>query len=162
MVNHSNSQPSQQRYLASPPARPVSAGFPSSSVQPVPRQRLRRRRRRPAKAVLAGGSVLALAALIISPTQRQAQQTQSETCTQVIQDTARLSRGELKQLLSLPQDSSRAAVADLLQEPYCLLSATTESGLERQAYPLEFDIDTWFVVEYAGDRYVGYDFSFRK
>lgn len=105
---------------------------------------------------------MAIAALAISPAQQQ--QAQAEVCTQVVQETSRLSRGELTKLLSVPESSSRAAVEDILGEPYCLLSAASaQTGtLERQAYPLEFDIDTWFVVEYAGDRYVGYDFSFRK
>ncbi|MFE4105359.1 hypothetical protein [Almyronema epifaneia] len=163
MVHYSDHNYPRQHYPhPTPPS--VSPRLASRAV-PSGRSPMRRRQRRPAKAFIAGGSILALAALVVSPKSAQNQQTQAEVCTQVIQESARLSRDELTQLISIPQTSSRAAVEDLLQEPYCLLptkAAEVSGPLERQAYPLEFDIDTWLVVEYTDNQYVGYDFSFRK
>jgi len=34
--------------------------------------------------------------------------------------------------------------------------------VEREAYPLEFDPQTWFVLQYHGEEFVGFDFSFRQ
>ncbi len=50
-----------------------------------------------------------------------------------------------------------------LPEPYCQFPVTGREGrrVVRDAYPLEFDPQTWLVIRYEEDTYVGYDFNFR-
>jgi hypothetical protein len=51
-----------------------------------------------------------------------------------------------------------------MNAPYCRLSELeVRAGVraQREAYPLAFDPQTWFVVLYEGDQYTGYSFSFR-
>jgi hypothetical protein len=115
---------------------------------------------------MAGGSVLALAALVITPKLNQAQMQEVEpfTCIKQEQTQALVSRDQLKKLLETDFQSPKATVQALLKQPYCVLSpGTTEAGqpADREAYPLEFDPQTWLVVLYEGDRYAGYDFRFR-
>jgi hypothetical protein len=87
----------------------------------------------------------------------------SGTCEQMIQAKSTLSRDQLAQLLKLPEGASQAQVLALLQPPYCKLAATNAAGvaIDRQAYPLAFDLQTWLVVQYEGEKYVGYEFKLR-
>ncbi|MFE4104653.1 hypothetical protein [Almyronema epifaneia] len=88
----------------------------------------------------------------------------TEICQEVIHPESRLSRDRLSQLLSIPERSSREAVQQLIAAPFCTLPPlTVRAGAvaEREAYPLEFDPGTWFILLYEEDEYVGYDFSFR-
>lgn len=110
--------------------------------------------------------MLALAALLITPNLNQDQALDAEpfTCIRQEQPQATVSRDQVKKLLETELQDSKATVQGFLNEPYCvLLPSQTEAGLsvEREAYPLEFDLQTWLVVLYDGDRYVGYDFRFR-
>ncbi|MGB3200402.1 MAG: hypothetical protein WBA99_05845 [Nodosilinea sp.] len=118
------------------------------------------------KLLVAGGSVLALAALLITPRLNQDPVKKADpfTCIRQEQPQALVSRGQVKKLLDTDLKTPKATVQGLLSAPYCVLSpGKTEAGLpaEREAYPLEFDPQTWLVVLYDGDRYVGYDFRFR-
>ena len=86
--------------------------------------------------------------------------TAKQTCHSVLNGDQRLSRGQLTQFLSLPQSSSQATVHGTIAPPYCTLSKAEQSK-QREAYPLAFDPDTWFVVNYDEGVYTGYDFIFR-
>lgn len=123
-------------------------------------------RPQPRQVLVAGGSVLALAALLITPNLNpdQAQEVEAFTCIRQEQPKALVSRDQIKKLLETDLQAPKATVQEFLNVPYCVLSpGKTEAGLpaEREAYPLEFDPETWLVVLYEGDRYVGYDFRFR-
>jgi hypothetical protein len=81
-----------------------------------------------------------------------------------VQSTAILSREQLSRFLSVPERSSKAQVRQVMKEPYCQLPPVdVRSGVSsrREAYPLAFDTQTWLIVLYEGDEYVGYTFSFR-
>jgi len=74
-----------------------------------------------------------------------------------------VSRQQLSQLLTVPEAASKQDLQTLLQSPYCQVAmpgAEQPSSLS-DAYPLEFDPQTWLIVTYEGDRYARYDFSFR-
>lgn len=88
-----------------------------------------------------------------------------DACQEVVRSQAVLTRRQLSQLLAIPERDSKAKVRDIVQEPYCKLSQLeVRAGVEadREAYPLEFDPQTWFVILYEGDEYAGYAFSFRR
>ncbi|MEA5447004.1 hypothetical protein VB780_00375 [Leptolyngbya sp. CCNP1308] len=142
-------------YAPRPARRPVAGAFPD---RPQPRQVL--------IGGMAGGSMLALAALLISPNldQTKVQDAEAFTCIRQEQPKAVVSRDQVKKLLETDLQAPKATVQEFLQTPYCVLSpGKTEAGLpaDREAYPLEFDPQTWLVVLYEGDRYAGYDFRFR-
>lgn len=123
-------------------------------------------RLQPRQVLVAGGSVLVLAALFIIPNlnQEQTQEAGAFTCIRQEQPKSLVSRDQVKKLLETDLQASKSTVQEFLNAPYCVLSpGKTEAGLpaEREAYPLEFDPQTWLVVLYEGDRYVGYDFRFR-
>ncbi|MEA5465366.1 hypothetical protein [Leptothoe sp. PORK10 BA2] len=83
------------------------------------------------------------------------------TCQSMLNADQRLSRDQLTQFLSIPQETSRAAIHEAIAPPYCTLSKAHQPKQD-EAYPLAFDPDTWFVVNYDGESYQGYDFVFRK
>ncbi|MBT9315600.1 hypothetical protein [Leptothoe spongobia] len=84
-----------------------------------------------------------------------------ETCQSILNAEQRLSRGQLTQFLSIAQTSSQASVHETIAPPYCILSRTNQTQ-QREVYPLAFDPDTWFVVNYDQKVYQGYDFVFKK
>ncbi|MEO0533023.1 MAG: hypothetical protein AAF215_04065 [Cyanobacteria bacterium P01_A01_bin.123] len=116
---------------------------------------------------LAGGSIsmLAMMALLVFPGKQQATvETGPAMCQEVVKEDARLSRSALSQVLAVAERSPKEKINEILAEPYCILEplAVREgANARREAYPLEFDIDTWFVVLYEEGEYAGYDFSFR-
>ncbi len=153
-VQHQQVQPAPGPYGAYPlrPSGPVPHAPPA---RPQSRQVL-----------MAGGSMLALAALVITPQLKTSQVQPAEpfTCIKQENTKALASRDQLKSLLEIELQSPKSTVQSLLQQPYCVLSpGKTEAGqpADREAYPLEFDPQTWLVVLYEGDRYAGYDFRFR-
>lgn len=175
--------PTQYRQLVTP--RPVSPAAAAAYRQPSapPRPQARPQPRRPSKArqqpwfslgrkqsgrfVLAGGGMLALAALVIMPGSQSQPQAAAvaNSCQQIVQEKSVLSRDQLSELLAISERSSKAAVKKVIAEPYCIMpSVTVRQGAEaeREAYPLAFDPQTWLVVLYEGDEYAGYDFSFRR
>lgn len=151
---------SSQPQTAPPLAPATLSPVPVPATYPV-----RPRRQKPGTYVWAGGSVmLALMAFLLPHSAKDTDAQKAEVCQQQVQAASFLSRDELSQLLSVPERSNKAAVRQVIAEPYCLMSPVevrqgTEA--EREAYPLEFDPQTWVVVLYEGDEYAGYDFSFR-
>ncbi|NEP62489.1 MAG: hypothetical protein F6K31_37100 [Symploca sp. SIO2G7] len=104
----------------------------------------------------------------LSGQQRQAVQSwptgqslNNKTCQTVLDTDRRLSRGQLTQFLSVAKSSSQATVHQTIAPPYCRLSKENQPQ-QQEAYPLAFDPDTWFVVNYDQGTYTGYDFIFRK
>ena len=106
-------------------------------------------------------------ALLVFPGQQQqsAVNTEPALCQEVVKEDARMSRSNLSQVLAIDERSPKEKVTEILAEPYCVLETlSVREGVpaRREAYPLEFDIDTWFVVLYEDGEYAGYDFSFRN
>ena len=131
--------------------------------RPLPPVR-RKRSRGSAKFLVAGGSMLALATLLINPNKSQEVAPKIDICQKRIETTAVLSRAQLSQLLSVPERSAKESVRKIVEAPYCVLQPLElRAGAEaqREAYPLAFDPQTWFVVLYENEEYAGYDFSFR-
>ena len=131
--------------------------------QPLPPIR-RKRRRESAKLLLAGGSMLALATILVNPNKSQPMKPAVDICQKRVETTSVLSRAQLSQLLSVPERSAKEAVRKIVEAPYCILQPLEiRAGAEaqREAYPLAFDPQTWFVVLYENEEYAGYDFSFR-
>jgi hypothetical protein len=88
---------------------------------------------------------------------------QPEPCTQIILPNATISRQQLSDFINLAQGSDKGQVQAVLGPPYCKLSTIPEAGLERDAYPLRFDPETWLVVRYlSGKTYYDYDFTFHN
>jgi hypothetical protein len=86
---------------------------------------------------------------------------QNQSCQEIIQRSATLSRAELAALLTIPERESLDRIREVVPEPYCILpSLQIRAGTiaVREAYPLEFDPDTWLIVLYEGEEYAGYDF----
>lgn len=110
--------------------------------------------------------MLALAAMLITPNlEPDAAAVKSDLCQQQVQPQSFLSRDELSELLEIAERSSKEQVQEAIAEPFCILSPSTyREGVQaqREAYPLEFDPNTWLIVLYEGDEYAGYDFSFRR
>lgn len=124
------------------------------------------------KAVWAGGSVATLALLVILPGQVGSQSVVPSDCLQVVRSGAEISRDQLLQMIALPVGSSQQAVRQVTDVPYCVLPSglAAEAGKrsdpvaeadKREAYPLAFDPDTWVVLGYEANEYVGYDFVFK-
>ena len=121
---------------------------------------------KPAYALLAG-SLLALVGVLtdVRSLIRNPDTTPSPlaVCQEIVQPEAVLSRTQLADLLAVGERESRERMREIVQAPYCKLpDLEIRAGViaEREAYPLEFDPDTWFVVLYEGEEYAGYDFSF--
>lgn len=129
---------------------------------------MRRRRRRPKTRVnylLAGGSMLALVGVLVDLRGMFKPSAPSNVCQSIVQPQSVLSRDELSQLLSIPERNSKESVQAIVSQPYCVLpSVEVRAGVsaEREAYPLAFDPQTWFVVLYEGNEYAGYGFVFQK
>jgi len=117
------------------------------------------------KYMLAGGSLVAAVGLIGDPRGLLPASTSvKDSCQEVIQSKAALSRDQLSRLLTIPERSDKAQVRQVMKDPYCKLSTLNlRSGepSQREAYPLAFDPQTWVVVLYEGNEYVGYSFSLR-
>ncbi|MGC1308854.1 MAG: hypothetical protein WA885_16630 [Phormidesmis sp.] len=129
------------------------------------------------KALWAAGSAAALALLtIIMPTSVDSHSPEGSSCQEVVKSGAEISRSQISQLLTMPIGSSKAAVQQAIQTPYCTMppliaeaasqkttadAAKASEGLEREAYPLAFDPEAWIVVTYEAGAYAGYDFVFK-
>jgi hypothetical protein len=134
---------------------------------PAERMRQRSRGGKGVNYLLASGSMLALVGMLIDMRQviKFPSQKPSTVCEAIVQPQAVLSRSQLSQLLSVPERNSKEAVRAIVAEPYCSLPAVElRAGVsaEREAYPLEFDPKTWFVVLYENNEYAGYDFVFQQ
>jgi hypothetical protein len=172
-------QPQPQSYGAAPGYPPPGGQIqPQGYGQPMPiphpqgvyappgQAAYRASQAKPRLGLMAGGSMLALAALVITPklSQSQVEEAAPFTCIKQEQVTALVSRDQLKRLIETDLQTPKGTVREFLQQPYCVLSpGQTQAGqpADREAYPLEFDPQTWLVVLFEGDRYAGYDFRFR-
>lgn len=115
--------------------------------------------------LLAGGSMLALVGVLVDLRSMFQPAGASNVCQEIIQENALLSREQLSRLLSIPERDSKEAVRAVVNEPYCILSSIelrANIPAEREAYPLAFDPQTWFVVLYEGNEYAGYSFVFQR
>ncbi|MDA0673304.1 MAG: hypothetical protein O3C67_06320 [Cyanobacteria bacterium] len=113
----------------------------------------------------AGGGAVALALVAVVPQVNRPAPVAVDVCQQVVESQSVLGREELSELLAIPERASREAVEQVIAKPYCVLNATeVREGVtaEREAYPLAFDPQTWFVVLYEDGEYAGYDFSFTR
>ncbi len=130
------------------------------------------------KALWASGSVATLALLVMVPTRMNSQAIDPSSCQTVVRSGSEISRDQISRLLAVPEGSTKAAVRQVVKEPYCLLPApsnspqnsvdsqkaapkTSQASIEREAYPLAFDPTAWVVVNYETGSYVGYDFVFK-
>ncbi len=121
----------------------------------------------PRKALWAGGSVATLALLAVVPNQGNSKAISQSSCQAIVQSGAEVSRGQISQLLAVPEGSTQAAVRQVVDNPYCTLPSAVSgadgqlSTVTREAYPLAFDREAWLVVNYQSGEYVGYDFVFK-
>lgn len=114
--------------------------------------------------LLAGGSLLAGVVLVGDVGTLLQPEAVSDVCQEIVQPDATLSRDDLTKLIAIPERDSKAAVREVVSEPYCVLpgiEVRAGEHAEREAYPLEFDPQTWVVLLYEGDEYAGYAFSFK-
>lgn len=122
----------------------------------------------PQKALWAGGSVATLALLAVVPNQGNSKAISQSSCQAIVQSGAEVSRGQISQLLAVPEGSTQAAVRQVVDNPYCTLpNAVSAAGgqpstVTREAYPLAFDREAWLVVNYQSGEYAGYDFVFKQ
>ena len=164
--------PADSTMGALPPvdSRSVSAAqyrrTPQRAASRPKRRKKARRSPRSRNMLLAGSSMLTLTALIAGHKPGvDNTPVMGDTCQQIVQSESVLSRAELSQLLAVPERSMKTAIQQIIDVPYCTLNTieVREGAIaEREAYPLEFDPQTWFVVLYEEDEYAGYDFSFRR
>lgn len=114
--------------------------------------------------LVAGSSLLAGLALIGDVTPALNSTASRDVCQEIVQADAVLSRNSLSKLLAVPERENKAAVREVVQEPFCTMpSVEVRAGVlaEREAYPLAFDPQTWLIVLYEGEEYAGYAFSFQ-
>ena len=86
----------------------------------------------------------------------------ASSCQEVVKSEATLSEKQLAQLLTVPEGDKKQRVHDIAKEPYCRLQALqirAGATAQREAYPLEFDRNTWLVILYEGEQYTGYRFA---
>ena len=96
--------------------------------------------------------------------QAKAASAQKHLCQTMISSQTVLSRQQLAQLLSVPERENRQAIGTIAKDPYCTLAEMeVRAGViaERAAYPLAFDPNTWLIVLYEDEEYVGYGFKFQ-
>jgi hypothetical protein len=117
------------------------------------------------KQVGAGGAVLLAVGLLMdfhALPSFGSRRSVRESCQRVIQPQAKLSRGQLARLLAVPEGDRKQKVREILRDPYCELSSLrirVGTPALREAYPLEFDPQTWLVILYEGEQYAGYRIS---
>ncbi len=85
----------------------------------------------------------------------------ARTCQAMVNGDQHLSRAQLTQFLSVAQATPQTTVHETIAPPYCTLSKASQPK-QSEAYPLAFDPDTWFVVNYDQGVYTGYDFIFQQ
>jgi hypothetical protein len=88
----------------------------------------------------------------------------NSTCAQIMQTKATLSREQLEQFLAMSEGVPQSQLLTVIKDPYCKLAGiktTAGTIVDRHVYPLAFDPQTWVVVKYEGQRYIGYEFKVR-
>ena len=131
------------------------------------KQQLQRRPRRQQRHRLISSTVLILLGFGLGVGlrfQAKAASEQKDLCQEIISSQAVLSRQQLTQLLTVPEREPRQAIEAIVEDPYCSLAAIeVRAGVmaERAVYPLAFDPNTWLVVLYEDEEYVGYGFRWQ-
>ena len=131
------------------------------------KQQLKRRPRRQQRYRLVSSTVLVLLGFSLGlglRFQAKAAADQKDLCQEILSSQAVLSRQQLTQLLTVPEREPRQAIEAIVAEPYCSLAAIeVRAGVmaERAVYPLAFDPNTWLVVLYEDEEYVGYGFRWQ-
>ncbi len=127
-----------------------------------------RQKAHPKRVLLASGSMLALATMVITPSVNRLNNPVNagvgDVCIKQIDQKSLVSRDELRAVLNLDKNISKDEVLAVLDQPNCVLQPRAgENGVQvdREAYPLEFDPQTWFVLQYQEEKFAGFDFSFR-
>lgn len=163
------------------PSKAQSAKAQSAKVRSVKNQRQTVQRQPSAvrqplltphrrKVLWAGGAITLLATATILPRQVSSQAIPDSSCAEVIKSGGEISRGQLSELLTMPENASKETVRQAIAEPYCALPAVSSKEnegddaptvSEREAYPLAFDPEAWVVVSYTDGKYAGYDFAFK-
>ena len=113
--------------------------------------------------LLAGGSMLMLVGVMVEVRSVVRPAAAKSMCSEIVQPASVLPRDKLALLLNVPERDSKDTIRAIISEPYCRLpTVEIRAGVtdEREAYPLAFDPQTWFVVLYEGNEYAGYDFVF--
>lgn len=119
------------------------------------------------KQLLAGGSVLLAVGMLVdfrSLPSLFSRKTAEESCQTVVQSQTKLSRQALAQLLTVPEGDRKQKVRGIVKEPYCKLAdlqIRAGATAQREAYPLDFDPQTWVIILYEGEQYAGYRFNLR-
>ncbi|XGV96940.1 MAG: hypothetical protein ACAF41_29980 [Leptolyngbya sp. BL-A-14] len=123
------------------------------------------------KQLVAGGAVLLAFGLLLDLhslpsflSKNFSQKSSGEPCQEVVQSQAKLSRQQLARLLTVPEGDKKQKVQEILKDPYCKLAdlqVRAGATAQREAYPLEFEPQTWLVILYEGDQYAGYRFNVR-
>ncbi|MFG6100191.1 hypothetical protein SPB21_33420 [Leptothoe sp. ISB3NOV94-8A] len=130
-----------------------------------PKRQPKRRPRRQRRYRLISSSMLILLGFSLGiglRFQAKAASAKKDLCQDIISSQAVLSRQQLIQLLTIPERENRQAIEAIAEEPYCTLTTLeVRAGViaERTAYPLAFDPNTWLVVLYEEEEYVGYGFK---
>lgn len=112
-----------------------------------------------------GGTLLSAIGLLVSQPEAKPPQPAPDPnrfCQEVVQPEAVVSRDQLARLLTVPERGERPKVREIVKEPYCrmpTLNIRAGAATERDAYPLAFDPNTWLVVLYEEEAYVGYGFK---
>ncbi|PSB34684.1 hypothetical protein [Stenomitos frigidus] len=119
------------------------------------------------KRLMAGGAVLLAVGLLLdlhSLPSFLSKKSSGEPCQEVVQSQAKLSRQQLARLLTVPEGGKKQKVQEILKDPYCKLAdlqVRVGATAQREAYPLEFEPQTWLVILYEGEQYAGYRFNIR-
>lgn len=128
------------------------------------KQQFKRRSRRQQRYRLISGAVLVLLGFGLGlglRFQAKAASSHRDLCQEIISSQAVLSRQQLGKLLTVPERENRQTIEAIANDPYCTLTALeVRAGVmaERAVYPLAFDPNTWLVVLYEAEEYVGYGF----
>lgn len=115
--------------------------------------------------LLAGGSMLTALALVVDVGSMFKSKPINNTCQEITQPKATLSRDQLARLLTIPERTDQARVRAVVNQPYCKLpDLQVREGVTatREAYPLAFDTETKVVILYEGNEYAGYAFAFNR
>jgi hypothetical protein len=119
-------------------------------------------RRLISKRVLASGVALLTLGLLVDQYSLPSwgkRKSVGESCQQVVNAKVALSQKQLVQLLAIPEGDKKERIQEVVKEPYCKLEGLqirAGATAQREAYPLEFDQQTWLVLLYEGDQYTGY------
>lgn len=118
----------------------------------------------PRRAIIGGTVLLALGILLEMyglPT-FSSRRNFTAACQEVLKSEAALSKTQVAQLLTVSEGDKKQRIRDIVKEPYCKLpdlQIRAGATAQREAYPLDFERDTWVVVLYEGEQYTGYRFA---